>query len=261
MLPKLEEILVDRSLKPSNFGEIVSCELHTFSDASQIGYGAVTYLRLVNQEVRWCFLIGKSRLAPLKATTIPWLELSAAVVATRLNKMMNHELDMKIDESVFWTDSTCVLKYIANESTRFQTFVANRVAKIQDATEVCQWRYVNTSSNPADDDSRGLTADELSENRRWLTGPDFLWKPREHWPSQEQLKSEIPKSDPELKKATTLATSTTVPTDDKSLENSVDMCVRFEKFSSWKSLKKSIAWVIRYARRLQKRCRAKRRTT
>ena len=49
MLPKLEEILVDRCLKPPNFGEITSCELHTFSDASLKGYGAATYSRLTNQ--------------------------------------------------------------------------------------------------------------------------------------------------------------------------------------------------------------------
>ena len=41
MLPKLEEIVVDRCLKPANFGDIVSCQLHHFSDASQQGYGAV----------------------------------------------------------------------------------------------------------------------------------------------------------------------------------------------------------------------------
>ena len=98
---------------------------------------------------------------------------------------MNNELDIKVNESVFWTDSTCVLKYIANESTRFQTFVANRIAKIQDATETSQWRYVNTSFNPADDASRGLTADELLGTCRWLNGPEFLWKSREYWPSQD----------------------------------------------------------------------------
>jgi hypothetical protein len=88
--------------------------------------------------------------------------------------MMKGELNMKVDESVFWTDSTCVLKYIGNESTRFQTFVANRVSKIQDATELCQWKYVNTSSNPADGASRGLTARELLEEERWLKGPGLL---------------------------------------------------------------------------------------
>ena len=49
MLPELERIVIDRCFKPTDFGEITSCELHTFSDASQKGYGAVTYLRILNQ--------------------------------------------------------------------------------------------------------------------------------------------------------------------------------------------------------------------
>ena len=86
----------------------------------------------------------------------------------------------------------------------------------EDATETSQWRYVNTSFNPADDASRGLTADELLGTCRWLNGPEFLWKSREYWPSQDQLQAEISKSDPELKKkATTLATTIAVPTDEQ----------------------------------------------
>ena len=253
MLPELEKVFVDRCLKPADFGEITSSELHTFSDASQKAYGAVTYIRIVNQygDVHCCFLIGKSRLAPLKAMTIPRLELSAAVVATRLDKMMKQELDMKVDQSLFWTDSTCVLKYIGNESTRFQTFVANRVSKIQDATEMSQWKYVNTNLNPADDASRGLTVQELLEGERWLKGPDFLWKHREHWPQQEEIKPILPERDPEVRKNATAAatTSTDIPINDT--EPASDMSARFERFSSWKSLRKSIAWAIRYVERLR----------
>ena len=56
--------------------------------------------------------------------TIPRLELSAAVVGTRIGKMMKEELDMKVRRSYFWTDSTCVLTYINKESTRFQEILS-----------------------------------------------------------------------------------------------------------------------------------------
>ena len=142
MLPTLDEFIIDRCLKPPNFGEIVTRQTHHFSDASSQGYGAVSYLRIVNRngDVHCCFLIGKSRLASLKAITIPRMELSAAVVATRLDTMMRQELDIPAteSESVFWTDSTCVLSYIQNESRRFQTFVANRISKIRDVSEPTQ---------------------------------------------------------------------------------------------------------------------------
>ena len=80
--------------------------------------------------------------------------------------MICAEIDIPIDTSLFWTDSTCVIGYIANEDKRFQTFVANRVASIREVSSPSQWRYVSTQLNPADDASRGLSADELISNTR-----------------------------------------------------------------------------------------------
>jgi hypothetical protein len=99
-LPTLEELEIDRCFKP-NDEEVMSSQLHHFADASQEGYGAVTYLRIENkqEEVKCLFVMGKSRLAPTKSVTISYMELSAAVTAVKLNKMCQVELDKKI--SVF----------------------------------------------------------------------------------------------------------------------------------------------------------------
>ena len=100
----------------------------------QEGYGAVSYLRVVNTrgDIHCSFVLGKSRLAPLKPTTIPRMELSAAVVATRLEKMIQEELEEKPTcRSIFWSDSTCVLRYVDNEDKRFQIFVANKITTIR----------------------------------------------------------------------------------------------------------------------------------
>ncbi|PFX15422.1 hypothetical protein AWC38_SpisGene20354 [Stylophora pistillata] len=133
-------------------------QLHDFSDASQIGYGAVTYIRLVDEggQVHIALLMAKSRLAPLKSISIPQLELSAAAVAVRLNKTIRRELELFVHESVFLTDSTSVLKYIGNSNVRFHTFVANRVSQILDGSSPIQRRHFPTKLNPADDASRGL---------------------------------------------------------------------------------------------------------
>ena len=127
-------------------------------------------------ESRCAFLMGKSRQTPQKSITIPRLELSAAVVATRLNNMMRCELDIANDDEFFWFVSTCVLSYIANQDKRFQTFVANRITTIHDGSRRNQWKYVETSSNPADDASRGLPAEEFIQDKCWMNGPSFLWK-------------------------------------------------------------------------------------
>ena len=47
-LPLLENIEVTRCFKPLGFGRVMSVSLHHFSDASQIGYGQSSYLRLVD---------------------------------------------------------------------------------------------------------------------------------------------------------------------------------------------------------------------
>ncbi|KAK3733611.1 hypothetical protein QZH41_005188 [Actinostola sp. cb2023] len=130
-LPKLEQFAIKRCFKPQYLTAIKSCELHLFSDASELGYGAGSYLRLVTEsgQVHCALVMAKSRLTPLKHVTIPRLELTAAVLATRLDRMIRKEIAYPIDKSTFWTDSTCVLRYIRNQEKRFQVFVANRFHK------------------------------------------------------------------------------------------------------------------------------------
>ncbi|CAC5426191.1 unnamed protein product [Mytilus coruscus] len=86
-LEKLSEFKVNRCLKPSGFSKIIAADLHHFADASEIGYGVVSYLRIENEDGKtYCsFIMGKSRVAPLKQVTIPRLELTAATVAVRTN--------------------------------------------------------------------------------------------------------------------------------------------------------------------------------
>ncbi|XP_077986123.1 uncharacterized protein LOC144440611 [Glandiceps talaboti] len=118
---------------PENFSEIDTVQLHHFSDASESGYGAMSYFRLVdkNDNVHCAFLMAKARVAPLKKISIPCMELTAATVAVRLDRLIRQELELTVNESFFWTDSRTVLRYINNETTRFHTFVANRIAVIR----------------------------------------------------------------------------------------------------------------------------------
>ncbi|XP_070548347.1 uncharacterized protein [Ptychodera flava] len=49
-LPKLEEsFTVPRCIKPEYFGDVDVAQLHHFADASENGYGAVSYLRLIDK--------------------------------------------------------------------------------------------------------------------------------------------------------------------------------------------------------------------
>ncbi|XP_051785417.1 LOW QUALITY PROTEIN: uncharacterized protein LOC127528741, partial [Erpetoichthys calabaricus] len=167
-LQLLTDYKVNRCFKPTRFGTIKTAQMHHFADASEDGYGTVTYLVLTNEEgKKHCsFLMGKSRVAPLKQATIPRLELTAAVVAVKMDKMLKSELQMPLEESTFWTESITVLKYISNESTRFKTFVANRNV-IRDHSQPSQWRYVTSVLNPADQASRGLSMENFLKSTTW----------------------------------------------------------------------------------------------
>ncbi|KAK7880408.1 hypothetical protein WMY93_032954 [Mugilogobius chulae] len=54
---------------------------------------------------------------------------------SKMDTMIKAELGVPLQESVFWTDSTSVLKYVNNEDRRFHTFVANRIATIRDLSD------------------------------------------------------------------------------------------------------------------------------
>ncbi|XP_068690419.1 uncharacterized protein [Montipora foliosa] len=117
----LQDFNIPRCLKPEGFGRVTRAELHHFADASQEhGYGTASYLRLINDQgnIHSSFVMGKSRVKPLNgAVTVPKLELAAATLATRINKVVTRELEgrLTVDSVTYWTDSMIVLKYIANE--------------------------------------------------------------------------------------------------------------------------------------------------
>ena len=70
-LPKLEQFQKPQCFKPQEFSDVKRYELHHFSDASNQGYGAVSYLRQINAvgKVHCSLIMAKSRMAPLKAMT------------------------------------------------------------------------------------------------------------------------------------------------------------------------------------------------
>jgi len=252
-ITKLSNFKVERCMKPPEFGLIKSTQLHHFADASEIGYGTVTYLRLENDEgkIHCSFVMGKSRVAPLKQITIPRLELTAATVAVRTNKMLMDELDIQIDRTFFWTDSMSVLRYIWNTSTRFHTFVANRLSVIHDGSVPSEWRYVNTELNPADHASRGLNADVLLQRGQWIVAPEFLWKEEDCWPKISEITRDIPSEDTEVKG---VVVRTVLAKPDELIELS-DL---FNRYSSWMSLKRSVAWILKVRTELLRRVRNKR---
>ena len=84
-------------LKAIDFGWVQNAELYHFADAS------VPFAKIVNENGRahCSFVAGKSRLARVEQMTIPRLELSAAVLAVRMNQTLQEECQLKFDNTVF----------------------------------------------------------------------------------------------------------------------------------------------------------------
>ena len=177
-LPALGQFSVGRSYKPENFGKIASIKMHHFSDALELAYGTVSYLRLTSEDGRiFCtFLMSKSRLTLLKALSIPRLKLNAATLAVKLDRMFRKELELPITSSVFWTDSTSVLRYIRSDDKRFHTFFSNRLTVIYDGSSVDQWRHEDSMQRPCLEMNRGSEIQNFSGLEK-ARGPNFLRPP------------------------------------------------------------------------------------
>ncbi|GFX12457.1 integrase catalytic domain-containing protein [Trichonephila clavipes] len=120
---------------------------------------------LHNGAAKVSILASKSRVAPIRVISIPRLELCACVLLAQLVKKIRSTLRLNISDIVLHTDSTIALAWLNTPANRLKTFVANRVAKVQELTEGFQWNHVPSVLNPADLVSRGLRPCDLPNLR------------------------------------------------------------------------------------------------
>lgn len=249
----LEKVKIDRCLKPAGFGTPVKAEIHSFADACENGLGQVSYLRLVNahNDVHVSFLMAKSRVAPLKALSIPRMELTAAVISVNVANMLKNELKYEDLQCAYYTDSEIVVGYINNNARRFHVYVGNRVQHIRDHTDPTQWHHVKGSQNPADEASRAMSAKELLDNPRWLKGPEFLWKAEVPVTNHSSSRYNVADDDIEVKVNHHEVQATTLTA--KTKEQHPTILQYIERFSSWYKAKSWISTIRRGINSLKKK--------
>ena len=125
---------------------VAEIQLQVFGDASELAYGSVAYLRITFEDGHHevSYVIAKSKVAALITVTLPRLELSAAVTAVRLYRNIVHEIDLPVERTFFWTDSTLTYQYISNTKHRFKVYPANRVTEILETSTITQWRLTQS---------------------------------------------------------------------------------------------------------------------
>lgn len=129
----LELVTIPRCLKDSET-KVVELRIHTFTDASESTYAAALYARHVyeNGDVTVRLIATKSRLAPLKAVSIP--RLLGALIGTRLTMQICSALKISTHEVTYWVDSVNMGYWIQSQSREYKPFVAHQVGEIQECS-------------------------------------------------------------------------------------------------------------------------------
>ena len=102
-LKNLSTVLFDRCVIPTEFLD-GAIELHHFCDGSQQAYGACSYVRISSKSgsIHVQLLAAKARFTPLRAMTIPRIELCSAVMAVKADEVLRNELGLDLLPSTFW---------------------------------------------------------------------------------------------------------------------------------------------------------------
>ena len=131
----------------------VSYQLHRFSDASNLAFSCVIYLRRLTYGLSEVgFLVGKSRLVLTcqNGWVISSKELEAAKLCSEM-MLVSLKAFYHLKRSVYmWTKSQVVLKWVTNPDLHLVRFVKRPVDKILGAAPANTWNYVHTSLNLAD---------------------------------------------------------------------------------------------------------------
>ncbi|XP_075151125.1 uncharacterized protein LOC142225233 [Haematobia irritans] len=185
-----ELALVSRLLIPRYVTFNENTCVHVFVDASKRAYGACIYAVTTTNTIESKLLCAKSKVAPIKDTSLPRLELCAALLGSELLHSIKPSFPNAPHKIFCWSDSTITLAWISNEPSRWQSFISNRVEKIQRLTHDCIWQHVPSNLNPADLLSRGTNVN--NENKEfWFQGPKFLKHHQTNWPKQHHMSTEL----------------------------------------------------------------------
>ena len=96
-------------------------------------------------------LSAKSKIAPLKAVTIPRLELLACLLLSKLVVSVRKavEVEVEIGSVMLWSDSEIALYWIRGLRKEWKQWVEKTVTKIGSLVGTECWRFVPGEINPA----------------------------------------------------------------------------------------------------------------
>ncbi|GFV12423.1 integrase catalytic domain-containing protein [Trichonephila clavipes] len=238
-LPLLTSIKIPRCIL---IPQAMDVQVHGFCDSSEKAYCAVIYIRSkdATQTVVSRLLTSKTHVSPVKPQSLPRLEICSALLLVNLLQATLPTLTLPISETFAWSDSKITLAWLKSEPRRWQPFVANRVAQIQELTPNVHWNFVSGLENPVDCGTRGISPTKLEKCNLWFSGPNWLRSSTfsiGEFEDNPQLQEHM---SAEAKRTSKLI-----------MLNVVDATFKaelFQKFSSWNKLKKVVAYCLRFVK-------------
>ena len=230
-------------------------EIHGFSDASEMAYATIVYLRVIYEsgEITTKFIASKSKVVPIKQQSIPRLELLGACLMVRLVENVTNAIQESLKEyviySYYWVDSMAVLCWVKNVKPWTQ-YVRNRINIILQKSSREEWFYCPGPLNPADLPSRGKHKN-ISNNPLWLEGPLFLRSEPSEWPrlpcdneleTPTAMKERV-KSEQKITHAMSISSNKSVLCVEKVLD--------LKRFSSKGKLIRCLGWILRFMANLK----------
>ena len=131
--------------------------------------------------------MSKAKVPPKQPLSIPRMELMAAVLGTRLAKIICDHHEIIFQKRFFWSDSNTVLSWISSDARNYKQFVMFRIGEILEASSPFEWRYVPTKINVADDATKWKSTNVFDPENRWYKGPSFLFQDKDRWPQKKQV--------------------------------------------------------------------------
>lgn len=230
---------------PRHLGVTIGCSTNivAFADASLKAYGCVVYLHVTDSEgnVHVNLICAKSKVAPVKVVSLARLELCAAVLMSKLVRLIyeTYSARTKIGNIFAFSDSKIALSWINSLPHRWDIYVSNRVAKCQENLDSRHFYHISGIENPSDCLSRGLLPEQLLSHPLWWYGPPWLCAPVSNWPITPFL-PEACETLPEYKSKTFVCSAS------KSAPGFLyDL---MQKFSSWNKIIRIIAYILIFAK-------------
>ena len=168
-------------------------DLFLFCDASKNAYGYVAY---AVQNGKSCYVLSKSKVAPLQTKSLPTLELLGVFLAFKgLFCILKTFSKVKFNHIFVAVDAQVVLSWLLSDVVKTKNqFARNRIRDVHrmmkdllDQYRVpISFKYVRTDQNPGDLLTRGLSLNQFKQNLEfWIYGPEWIQSNNIVWPSYE----------------------------------------------------------------------------